>query len=65
MKDWQKRVMDERYELAARLTKLSRFLSRPETGGTARERSLLFRQLEIMDQYLEVLNQRISLWKEE
>ena len=63
MEDYQKRVVEEKEELASKIEKLRSFL-----GCTASAQiepkglDLLRRQLAIMDDYANVLTQRIDLF---
>lgn len=58
---WQKRVMDEKHELGARLAKLRDFMNTPAYGQLEEaERGRLARQLVLMDGYHEVLDERVK-----
>lgn len=71
MQDWQQRVVDEHKELAARRDKLAEFINapsqrfpeeRPSTFDTLpqAERTRMYRQLSIMNQYVRILDERIE-----
>lgn len=59
MKDYQERVVEEKYELGIKVSKLSDFIGN-ENDATAEERVDLHVQLGLMCQYLEVLTTRIG-----
>lgn len=62
MEDWQRRVLAERAELAARLDRLNRFLDGGETMQLSpHSRVLLIRQQRAMTEYLP-LDDRIALF---
>jgi hypothetical protein len=60
--NWRHRLLDERQELAARLTRLAGFISRNEVFATLDpvDQSLLRRQRAVMLDYHAVLEDRIS-----
>lgn len=58
---YQTRVVNERNELAAKVAKLSAFLSADPANGGA-ERELLGQQWMAMTGYLDALDRRIELW---
>ena len=63
MKPHQQRVVDEKAELDARLTKLSAFIGSPEFKNIVTdelERSRLVRQHDIMQEYSSILAWRIA-----
>jgi hypothetical protein len=63
MKDYQQRVVTELNELHEKIGKLDAFLmaeDRPRLNEAARE--LLIRQLDIMQDYRDVLQERIDLF---
>lgn len=63
VEDWQKRVVDERAELCARLAKLRQFKTTAEYAAMDRpQRALLDRQADIMQAYADILGQRIALF---
>ena len=61
---WQQRVLTERNELIGRLVSLAVFLSAPPANGglPPSERLRLVRQRDLMQQYLDVLNERVDSW---
>lgn len=63
MKDWQTRVITERDDLGHRLTLLSIFIAKrpPDFDGLPEDgKNLLRRQREVMMEYYDVLEERIS-----
>ena len=56
------RVKEERNELYIRLSDLLTYLR--EEGENAHQRDLLIIQADIMQDYLDVLNERLILWDE-
>ena len=59
---WQRRVIDERQELNARLFRLEAMLARPNSGIPVDQLTLLSNQRNIMEAYSHVLTQRIDSW---
>lgn len=66
MEDWQKRVVEERDGLAARIGRLQQFMQR-DTFSTvsAEDRRLLQAQYGLMVAYEHVLNKRIARFEQE
>ena len=62
MKPYQERLIAEKQELEERLSKLMAFLENKEQNISvpAEDFALLQRQSGIMEQYLQVLNERIA-----
>jgi hypothetical protein len=61
MKDFQKRVIDEKQELDAKRAKLFDFISSPAFADLSeKDRELLYRQEYLMQQYSLTLNERIE-----
>lgn len=61
MKEWQKRVVQEKEELNGRIERLEVFLDSDETHELVMEDVLLLKQqLVLMNQYKIVLNKRIA-----
>lgn len=58
--DWKDRVLLEREDLAERLTKLKAFLATPPEGLPPVDETLLRDQANAMDEYLQVLDDRIE-----
>lgn len=59
--DYKNRVVDEKIELAKKYQKLSRFMfSSAYEGLDISEQDRLKIQLEIMDKYLDILDERIK-----
>ena len=59
----QQRVLDEKQELDTRIEKLSSFLhSENIHKASAEEQELLHKQLDVMIDLQQVLQQRIDLW---
>lgn len=64
MQPHQQRVVDEKNELGERLEKLLAFLQTDLYKSLAeQERELLFFQSQVMEDYYEVLEQRIELFQ--
>lgn len=64
MKDYQKRVVSERVELSDKVTKLKFFLdSKSFNQIDIDEQNRLIHQFKIMNEYLDILNQRIINFK--
>ena len=64
MKDWQQRVITERDELCAKLSKLRQFKQTAEyAAAESKARSLLDQQDCVMQQYADILGARIALFK--
>lgn len=61
--DWLVRLVEERDQLLERITKLARFLSKQKGGATidTQKLRLLKDQIQVMDQYLAILETRIRL----
>ena len=61
--DWLVRLVEERDQLLERITKLARFLSKQKGGVTidTEKLRLLKDQIQVMDQYLAILETRIRL----
>jgi hypothetical protein len=58
---WQSRLLNEKTELAARLDKLNDFLKSPNADTVGEEHlDLLYRQQQIMQDYLNILVKRIQ-----
>jgi hypothetical protein len=65
MKDYQQRVIAEKEALDGKITRLSGFIGGFVFGTLVEpERARLKRQLEIMHQYSEVLEERIAAFRE-
>lgn len=63
MQPHQQRVLDEKNELGERLEKLLSFIGTDFYRGLPeKERELLFFQSQVMEDYYEVLEQRIELF---
>lgn len=63
MPDYQQRVIDERNNLAEKVEKLKVFLGSPPPRSTTvplQEQVRMFRQLDYMKLYLQVLDERIA-----
>ena len=61
MEEYQKRVVDERFQLQNRVAKLQSFVNSEKiTNLAAEEQSLLLRQLDVMHQYNDILGERIE-----
>lgn len=54
------RVLKEEEELLKKLLKLHKYLS----GEDVKQRELLVKQARIMEEYLDVLNERLDTWEE-
>ena len=65
MKDWQKMVIQERNDLDKKVTHLENYLMYCELGLNIKTIGLLDRQLSYMNGYLNILNHRISEFKNE
>lgn len=64
MNDWQQRVIDEKRELCERLAKLRQFFVTTAFAEMDSEsRELMKRQAKIMQNYTNVLNERIKRFK--
>lgn len=67
MKKWQKRVVEEKLELDKRISKLNNFICGESNSNfvrlSAKERARLWRQLDAMKLYSEVLGERIEAFK--
>jgi hypothetical protein len=62
MEDWQERLKEEAAQLADRLAKLTTFLDHGSSLIlTTVERGLLVKQKQIMEQYRDVLDERIKM----
>ena len=59
---WQRRVIDERQELNARLFRLEAMLTRPNSGIPVDQLTFLVNQRSIMEAYSQILTQRIDSW---
>jgi hypothetical protein len=58
---YQQRVIEERDDLDCKINSLSIFISSPEFDETSHaEQDRLYRQLESMESYLYILNERIE-----
>lgn len=65
MELWQDRVVIERAELAYRIERLRLFMGNPFFASLSEvDRTLLSDQLEAMEDYLGILDLRISFWSE-
>lgn len=65
MQSYQQRVIDEKAELDGKREKLCAFLSSPNTGSIpVQELARLRRQSGIMEQYRDVLAERIAAFTE-
>lgn len=63
MKDFQKRVIDEKQHLDKKCSALSAFIQSVAFNEvSAEEQTLLKQQMAAMDQYSYVLSQRVALW---
>ena len=60
MKDYVKRMLDERDELKARIDKAQRFLDRNAQSMNTEDKELLVRQVQIMWEYYSVLELRLA-----
>ena len=65
MKDWQKRVIQDRNELGKKVTHLEDYLMYCEPGIDLKMADMLDRQLSYMKGYLSILNHRISEFENE
>jgi len=64
MKDWQERVVEEKAELDKKIEKLSKFIQGGEFWGLAmEEQRRLLTQITLMQQYSEVLGERIDAFE--
>ena len=61
MKDYVKRLLEEKNEVSERLQKLKKFLSVGKIPLTEKQRELLEKQANIMSEYESVLHERILL----
>ena len=61
MKDYIKRLFEEKNEVSERLQKLRKFLSVEKIPLTEKQRELLEKQASIMSEYESVLHERILL----
>ncbi len=64
MQPYQQRVVEERDQLAERLTKLGKFIDEGMVfcALPLDERRRLENQAAVMDEYLAILNERIAAW---
>lgn len=63
MQPYQARVVQERDELLERIVELVDFMKSPTFEGLpAEETSLLRRQLSVMREYLQILDERVSVF---
>ena len=62
MKDWQRRVLEERNTLHVKKQKLELFLESPESPACSLARDLLKAQLGIMEAYWNILEARRVNW---
>ena len=61
MEEYQKRVVDEMFQLKDRVIKLQSFVNSEKFSAlTAEEQDLLLRQLDVMSQYNDILDERIE-----
>ena len=61
MEDYQKRVVDEKAKLDERLEKLKEFQTTTKFGSIhVDEKNRLYRQEEVMTEYLKILGERIE-----
>lgn len=63
MKDYQKRVINERNDLNTKLERLNAFLDDNHTNVILDELERLRKQTVVMQQYLEILDKRIEAFK--
>lgn len=61
VKDYVKRLLEEKNEVSERLQKLKKFLSVEKIPLTEKQRELLEKQASIMSEYESVLHERILL----
>ena len=61
MKDYIKRLLEEKNEVSERLQKLKKFLLVEKIPLTEKQRELLEKQADIMSEYESVLHERILL----
>ena len=61
MKDYVKRLLEEKNEVSERLQKLKKFLSVEKIPLTEKQRELLEKQASIMSEYESILHERILL----
>ena len=61
MKDYVKRLLEEKNEVSERLQKLRKFLSVEKIPLAEKQRELLEKQADIMGEYESVLHERILL----
>ena len=61
MKDYVKRLLEEKNEVSERLQKLKKFLSVEKIKKKKKQRELLEKQANIMSEYESVLHERILL----
>ena len=61
MKDYVKRLLEEKNEVSERLQKLKKFLLVEKIPLTEKQRELLEKQADIMSEYESVLHERILL----
>lgn len=61
MKDYVKRLLEEKNEVSERLQKLKKILSVEKIPLTEKQRELLEKQADIMSEYESVLHERILL----
>ena len=65
MQPYQQRVIEERQQLIERINKLRTFVSDdngPFSKLSMHEQDLLLRQLMVMEEYEDILNERISIF---
>lgn len=61
MLEYQQRVISERSELAERTAKLGEFIGSPRINALGIDaQALLFKQHKVMNEYLNILGQRIA-----
>lgn len=60
MEEWQKRVFTEREELAMKIAKLEHFLDVTDVEDYGKSFNLLRRQLSVMCEYYDVLDERVK-----
>jgi hypothetical protein len=63
MEDWQQRVIDEKTQLDERLQKLEAFINTDAASVVSvEENQRLIRQQQCMNDYAQVLQERIEAW---
>lgn len=66
MKDFQQRVVEEKKELDSKLSNLKTFMSSKDYESLPlKHKQLLIRQRVLMDEYSDILKNRIELFKKE